>query len=279
MFSLVLPLVLIVAGASGIRVEGPPDRVPFFERRVPVLLSQVESALGFRYRGQVLVHLARTDEEFRREVGNRPDWVVAVARPGRSALWVRLPAVGPGRGLDISSVLRHELVHVVLPQRLGGARVPLWFEEGLAQVLGGRVNRSDLDRLPVAAASDRLIPLAEISRSFPRDGDGAALAYAQGESVVTYLMTDPTGPGLVALLDDVRDTGSFEAGLELWGGKTPAELEEEWRDWLESSEPWWVPLLLSAFIPLLFFAVSVLAAVGYFVIRRRRRRDYEALPE
>lgn len=285
MLRIALPLLLIafahLGAAATIDVSGPKDRLPWFEKRVPELLSQVEEALGFRYEGRIHVRLAPDDAAFARLAGDVPDWVAAVALPAASELVVRLTAVGPARATDSSSVLRHELVHVVLPERVGrGTFVPRWFEEGLAQVLGGRVARSDALTLPITAAAGRVFPLDQITHAFPRDGVLAGIAYAQSESVVGYLVQQKGVTGLRGLLDALKRTGSMDAALEAEYGYGGAELETRWRRWFaEESDPWWLALLTGSIVPLLLFASSILVILAVLRARRSRRRTYESLPE
>jgi hypothetical protein len=267
--------------AGNVRVEGPETQAEYLRRHLPVLVGEVERALGFEYGGELTARLARNAAEFHRIVGPKPEWVAAVGIPRDATLVVRLSAVGPERGLALDAVLRHELVHVLLPPRLAWrARLPLWFEEGLAQLVGGRINRSDLARLPIAAAAGTLIPLDELRNSFPTDRSRAALAYAEGESVVELFLSRHGMAGLHRLLDDMTQTGSFEASLQGSFGTSAERLEDEWKVWLaEEEEPWWLAILRGAFVPFLFFVVSLLAIVAFVRLRRRRREEYAELPE
>ena len=258
-----------------VRVEGPPAERAWMETRVPRLLAEVEEALGFRFPRELTIRLARTDAEFDRLAGNPPRWAAAVAIPADVSMIVRLTAMGPPAVTDISSAIRHELVHLLLPARVGGASVPLWFEEGLAQILGGRVFRTDLDLVPAAAARGGLIPFPDIARRFPADGDRAALAYAQGESFAAFLLR---GPGLVPLLDATAAHGSLFAGLRAGFGEDIDALETAWRATLVR-RGWWLWPLAGAAIPLLFFTASVLVILGFLRARRRGRKTYEQLPE
>ncbi|MHC4861611.1 MAG: peptidase MA family metallohydrolase [Planctomycetota bacterium] len=278
MTRLLVPLLLL---ASEIHVEGPEDLIPRYRERVAALLPDVERGLGFTFDGVVIVRLARTESEFRRLAGERGDWVVAVARPSEGVLVVRLPAVGAARGTDVSSVLRHELVHLLLPARLDRrARLPLWFEEGLAQVIGGRVNRSDAAQVAVAEDLGALIPLEELERSFPVRGAVASLAYAQGESVVAFIVDAYGRAGLHRLLTAVRDTGSLDAALRRVHGFGVRDLERRWKEWLaEEEDPWWFVLLTGSTITILLFVASLLVVAAFLRARRRARATYESLPE
>jgi len=272
---------LLLVAAITISVDGPPESAPSWEARIGELAGQVERALGFSYAGAIRLELAGTDEDFRRRVPRAPEWAAAVARPRAATLVVRLPATGPATGTDVASVLRHELVHLLLPHRIGGhERVPLWFEEGLCQVLGARILPVSLARLKMAAAAGRLFSLASLSRQFPEGQAPASLAYAQSESVVERLVADGGIDRLHALLDRIRDTGDFDRALADVYGTSVGRLEADWRAWVrEEGRPWWLEVLLANLVPVLLFTASVLAILAWWRVRRRGRETYESLPE
>jgi len=264
-----------------ISVDGPPETASAWEARVRELAGQVETALGFRYEGAIRVELAATDADFRRRAPRAPGWAAAIARPRAATLVVRLPATGPRTGSDITSVLRHELVHLFLPARLGGFdRVPLWFEEGLAQVLGARILPLSMARLKMAGASGRLFTLSSLRNRFPDDPNAAGLAYAQSESLLNHLLERGGIERLRGMLDRIRETGSFDRALGDAYGLTTEELEADWVAWIrDEGRPWWLEAILASFIPFLLFTASLLAIVGWLRARRRRKETYESLPE
>ncbi|MEN8148462.1 MAG: hypothetical protein ABFS86_01490 [Planctomycetota bacterium] len=272
---------LFLLAALTISVDGPADSAPEWEARVTTLAGQVERAMGFTYDGAIRVELAPTDADFRRRAPRAPAWAAAIARPRAATLVVRLPATGPATGTDVTSVLRHELVHLMLPQRLGGhERVPLWFEEGLCQVLGARILPVSTARLKMAAAAGRLFPFSALSRQFPDGRAPASLAYAQSESVVERLVATGGIERLRVLLDRIEETGSFEGALADVYGVTTGELEAAWRTWLlEKGRPWWLEAILSNLVAVLLFTASILVILAWLRARRRGRETYESLPE
>ena len=270
-----LLLLALLCPSAPVRVEGPEAQAAWLSERVPRLVLEVENALGFTSKRPITVRLTRTPGEFEAEVGRKPEWAAAVAFARQSLLVVRLDAVGPERASDISGVLRHEIVHLLLPERLGFAPVPLWFEEGLAQQLAGRINRSDLDLLPGAALTGRLLPLSSISASFPAEADRAALAYAQGESVVGRLIEQY---GRAELLDAIARAGGLDGALAEFGTSVTG-VEADWREWLSEERPWWSAILPGMILPLLFFVASLLAVAATLRARRRAKKTYEELPD
>src|SRR6187402_2568619 len=87
----------------------------------------------------------------------------------------------------LESILRHELVHAFVLE-LGGASVPGWLNEGLAQWLEPERAR-DLEQARAALAGSDPIPLEELQGSLARWQDEAriARAYAQSLAFVDYL--------------------------------------------------------------------------------------------
>jgi len=272
----ILPLLLLpILCAATFRVEGPEKQKVWLEGRLPGLIRQVEESLGRESRRAILVQLAKNDREFEELAGRRPDWVAAIAMPSSSTLVVRLGSIHPERGSGLSSTLRHELVHLILPERLNGAEVPQWFEEGLAQVVGGRLVRTDLDRVYAAAATGRLIPFDEISKRFPKEENRAVLAYAQGESMVMFLIKQY---GLARLLNAIETQGSLEQAIEFELSGDFDLITAQWKKSL-AERPLWLVILSRAFLPLLFFVAAVLAIAAIVRSRLRGRKVYESLPD
>ncbi len=272
----ILPLLLLpLLCAATVRVEGPEKQRAWLEEHMPGLISRVEDRLGRESRRAILVQLAGNDREFEELAGRRPGWVAAIAMPSSSTLVVRLGSIHPERGSGLSSTLRHELVHLILPERLNGAEVPQWFEEGLAQVVGGRLIRTDLDRLYAAAATGRLIPFNEIAKGFPREENRAILAYAQGESMVAFLIEQY---GLTRLLNAIEKQGSLMQAIEFELSGDFGQITARWKKSL-AGRPLWLVILGGAFLPFLLFVAAVLAIAAIVRSRRRGRKIYESLPD
>lgn len=87
-----------------------------------------------------------------------------------------------------SQVLRHELLHLFI-QEVGGARVPGWLNEGLAQWVE-ETRARDLERAHRALVGERLLGLDDLSAPLARLSDPAriGLAYRQSLAFVDHLM-------------------------------------------------------------------------------------------
>jgi hypothetical protein len=159
--------------------------------------------------------------------------VVAHADPRRGEIGVATPRLARSTPAQVRDTLRHELMHLVATE-LSGDRLPIGFQEGLAQYAEREsTERRDLAQaLATARAQGRLLgwdDLNEPRRFLSRLG----VAYPQALSVVAFLF-DRYGPGpfkrfLVALHEH---PGSWQEALAAVYGRGVGELEAEWREYL-----------------------------------------------
>jgi tetratricopeptide (TPR) repeat protein len=89
---------------------------------------------------------------------------------------------------EIERVLRHELLHAFV-RSYGGADVPAWLNEGLAQRLEGAAIDARTQRAKEKLAGQRLFSLEELEPSFTRmpDEGRIGVAYSQSMVIVDYL--------------------------------------------------------------------------------------------
>ena len=126
----------------------------------------------------------------------------------------------------------HEMTHVVIYQATFtcGASIPLWLNEGLAMFNEGPTETAFRRALQTAIDSDEVYALRSLAGSFPNDADEALLAYAQSESLVTYLVEE-YGPGRMQELFEVfRDVGTINAAMEHVYGFDQEGLNRLWRE-------------------------------------------------
>ncbi len=123
-------------------------------------------------------------------------------------------------------ILAHEITHAVIFRILGPASgaLPLWFNEGLAQYESG--SEPDDATVAEAAANDTLIPLRELAYSFPEKS--SALAYAQSESAVRYLVATHGTSAPRILLHELARTGSLEAAMRRAANVSPDRFAADW---------------------------------------------------
>jgi peptidase MA superfamily protein len=116
------------------RVLYEPGARDYAERvaaALPTAVARVEATHYLPFASGVKVYVCGSDECFRGIVPDPPNLTAAVAYDNRLVLHPRLFDREPER---LQPILRHELSHLHLGQRIGhySPAVPVWFHEGLA---------------------------------------------------------------------------------------------------------------------------------------------------
>lgn len=200
-----------------------------------------------------------------------PKYAVGVAYSKLELILLTHTPVHPNSNHDLLEVFRHELAHVALEEAVQGARVPLWFNEGLAVHLSRENAFARTQTLWTAVVSGNLIPLAEIERHFPDDIVGVPLAYAQSADVVRYLLRTEDQERFRSLIKRLRRGQGFEAAMSDSYGFDSYSLERVWQADAESRNTVW-PVLMSG--TLVWGGAMVLVAMAW---RRKRKRQEATL--
>lgn len=196
-----------------------------------------------------------------------PEWGVAFSEIRQQILGVNTAAVLQSpRPLRI--VIRHELSHLLLAQRVGAVRVPLWFMEGLAILQASEWGFKERWKLAAAVWSGRAPDLEDLVRSFPTRVDDAGLAYSVSFFAVDELLRGRP-EDLITLTAFIRDLGDFDEAFqktfgestESFAARVHALLSKKYRTTggLIRTTPYWLILAL-------------LFVTAYFIKRFRNAR-------
>ena len=246
---------------------------------VPAIIAharaEIERGLGLLAPAKITVRLLRMKEAFLGVSGGKPvELYAGRAFPASGTIHVNMTALDrEGRALAFPRTVRHEFVHLAVGHTLGGRKLPKWFEEGLACAFGSPLPRADADVLQIG----RAFRLREL-RVFPRGKEAMRLAYAQSDSVLRFLVGKR---GTAAVKEVLRRTGAgerFEEALASATGYDTDSLDAAWRRSLSSRWGWWLVRFVFSPSRLLLWA-ALLAVIAFFVVRRRRRLQAEALDE
>lgn len=124
----------------------------------------------------------------------------------------------------------HELVHVLVHRATaGGASVPVWLNEGLAEF--GNLDKSlSYDRyLEWAIDTGRLTPLDQL-QSFPGDSHLVIVGYGQARNLIEFMITE-WGPNNMADLLAGIDAGlGIEQAMRRAYGFGVRDLDHHWRE-------------------------------------------------
>ena len=256
-----------------------PPHLERMAREIEKLIEESERGiareLGLERISTIRVILASDTKTYRiLHQGKVPEWGIAFSSLEDQVLGINVDLV-VRNPRPFSTVVRHELSHLLLSQRVEGARVPTWFMEGLAMRQSGEWGFSDEWRFMTMAARRSMPYLEELRGSFPPSADEAALDYGLSYLAVDELLRDRPG-ALMTLTAFIRDTRDFESAFKStfgistydFAGKLYVEIDRRYKvpGTILNATPYWLALAL------LFVAV-------YVAKRVRTRRKLERWEE
>ena len=259
--------------APTVAIDAPPSLAPEAARLRDIDLEELGRALaraGLSLPDKVRVALVPEADPRARDV---PQWVVGLAY-GTYDLVIFPQRVPPYPYDSIESVFRHEVAHLALSGRAGGAPLPRWFHEGVAMSVDTGWDTSGQLRLLFAMLrnpqTDRLQRLFASAAQ-----QESALAYGLSAALVADLQRRH-GPAVAgAIAARVGSGVPFAESFERETGETPdAAAARAWivyRRWTN-----WVPALTSG--SAVWTLILIIAAAAYVSVRRRRavrRRAWE----
>jgi hypothetical protein len=198
--------------------------------------------------------------------GAIPEWGIAFSNIETRVLGISADLVGRAPR-EFSSVVRHELSHLLLVQRVGGAPMPTWFMEGLAMMQSGEWDLADEWRFMIMAGRGELPYLEELKGPFPRSADKAALAYGMSYFAVRKLLGDRPA-SLATLTAFIRDSGDFESGFESAFGQTVYDFAG--KVYVDVDRRYRTPGAILNATP--YWAGAALLCVAVFLMKRARNR-------
>lgn len=215
-----------------------------------------------------------------------PEWAGGVTVAGQRVV-VRVDGA-QGEIVRLLATLRHEAVHLLWARHAGAAarRLPLWFEEGLAEEIGGAPSVLAGARLDVALGTGALLDFETLERLWPTDAYAADLAYQQARRWIGLLIDRQGWTVVPALLARVRadaeagtPTQVLDRALRTVTGHPLSDWHADWRLALEERrDRWWLWFFVDL-DGLVWTFIALVCAGSFFVLRRRRRRAIEALPD
>lgn len=269
-----------VEGAGVVILHPPESRTLAidFLGAWPEAKARVRSVVGGRLPDAVTVELVGGSDVLAARVreatgSDLPGWVAGVALPGRDLIIIRTDLPGSRRE-RVAGILIHELAHIAVAARLRereGARVPRWFDEGVAQLAEGRVLMEQIPDLPMRAFFGRLIPLAELEDHFPATEGGSALAYAEAHSFLGFLTRQVVIGGVRPILDLLLEGQDLDGALRRLTLVPLETWEARWRADLRADRGWVAGFSLQVLTGLLVVAAVFLGVSR--IVRRRRAAE------
>ncbi|HET7462931.1 MAG TPA: peptidase MA family metallohydrolase [Longimicrobium sp.] len=204
--------------------------------------------------------------------GGVPEWAGGVAIPEWRRIVLPQYAAAHVRDDEQGTILRHEIAHLVLHDRLPGD-IPRWFDEGYAEVASGGWDVEGAWQLRWGMLTGAVPPLDSLAMEWPRHAADARTAYLLSATAVDYLRRRGGERGMELLLANWREEGSFDQAVRTTFGITAGQLEDEWRADVRNRYGW---LAMLTNVALIWLAATILVLAAW-IPRRRRNRQRLAL--
>ena len=222
---------------------------------------------------RVLIAVAPDANRFRAWVGpSAPEWGAAIAFPDSRRI-VMQGRTGASDAGDPLEVLRHELAHLALHERLGN-QPPRWFDEGYASVAARERRREDVLAANVALALKGTPSLDELESGFRGGSVAAQSAYALSYRAVTELASLDPERGLTLFFQYWADGNSLDRAMRQAFGLTLNGFEREFQ---RRTSRRYGGLALFADLSIAMLVLTALLLPFLFARRGRDRRRMRAM--
>lgn len=222
----------------------------------------------------MLIAIAPDSRRFREWTGaGAPDWGAAIAIPDERRIVMQGSGAGSGAG-DPRAVMRHELAHLALHERLG-ALPPRWFDEGYAGYSAGEWSRNEVLSANVGLVLHGIpASLDSLEDGFHAGASRASGAYALAYRAVSDLAALDSRRGLTLFFEYWKESGSMDVAMRKAFGLTQSQFEAEWRS---RTMRRYGALAVIANLSLLFALLALLLIPLLWSRRQRNRRRLAAL--
>ncbi len=236
---------------------------------------KIRDLTGFSPKEKIDVFVAANKKEFKNfqpQKARVPDWAVGVAFPSQNKI-ILLKKKNTG----LAPVFRHELNHILLGQAFKGKeKVPRWLDEGLAMIMAGDWNLSNMATMTGAVLTGSTLPMKDITKHFPYEEKRARIAYAQSFYFISFLKAKFGDNNFKKFLSEYGRRKNFNLAIRRTYYLDWWEMEDLWHQYLRLRFNW-IPILTST--GFLWFAASIIFVFGYFLKKRRSRLKLEQWEE
>ena len=255
-------------------IRYPPEEENRAMQVVAILKSEegrICRFFGMKKELALQIYLPVSREAFGRIAGEGvPDWSAALFIPSRNLIVMKRPE-WVSSGFRLREELLHELTHACFYRYFGSRRLPLWFNEGLAQFLSGRrLQLPDGVRLSNALWARKIIPLRDVDSLMQFSAVRARLAYLESLSAVEFLnrryLTTPQH--WQGFLRRAKEEG-MDAAMQQYLHMDSIDFEWRWFRWLQKEYRWFILFNLENLI----WVAMILVLIGaLYAIRYRNRK-------
>lgn len=178
-----------------------------------------------------------------------------------------------------SAILRHELFHIALAEFIQKERVtvPLWFNEGVAQLFEQRyLNNLERQDLATLARSGGIPPFYEFASDYPEDENMRRILYLASVDFLRYITNDDPRR-LRPFFRNLKTKHSFDEAFRATFGAPVETLQLAWQKSLSKEYSFWLQVLQRTGMYLVFAVLIIVLVVVYFVRRKKALRQLDEL--
>jgi hypothetical protein len=246
---------------------GSDRKAADFEKEAEAAYAAITRQFDLHPVSRIPLYLYDQHRDFRKAAGILPHDMVVGTSNERGGL-IKLDA--SNLFADAEMTLRHEIVHSVLALSLKSniENLPLWMNEGLAQVTD-QPEKPDLEELTRTARGEaRLRKLSDLSVEFPH-GDDSDVAYAEAYSATAYFVHLYRWGAMRDLLHRLETGEGFSESFRKATGNEIADFYTGWESTLVRRG--WLAWLQMFYAPLTGLALIGSSWVAYRRVMERHR--------
>jgi hypothetical protein len=238
----------------------------------PAIKSDLESSLNWTLDFRPTLVLTTNRERFEEMTGSGV--VVAYAVPQRKLMVIDYTKMNTAP-FSLGTIMKHELCHLFLHNRVKNGRLPRWLDEGISQLASDGIAEIMMSRkgsiLDKAVLSNKLLSMKRLSQSFPRDKESLLLSYEESKSFVEFINHEFGRERILDLLGHLQE-GSEIDGAVLKSFSIPFdELERRWHTHLRKKITWFTYLANNLYT-ILFFLAALITIAGFVRMMIKKRR-------
>lgn len=240
----------------------------------PKAKGDIEKILGMKLIPRPKVLLIQNADLFEKLSGS--PLITAFAVPSEHLIVVHISPTTSKRA-TLHDIFKHELCHLILHDHIRRQNLPKWLDEGICQWVSGNLGEvlagdgAAISRIDMA---QRLIPLRQLTATFPRDKDLLLLAYKESRDFVGFVATQYGAESLRNILKYLKGGDDIDLAISKELSKKFQDVQDEWIEDMRRKREWliWASQHL---YEILFFTAAVLTILAVFRLRSRRAKYWE----
>jgi hypothetical protein len=179
---------------------------------------------------------------------------------------------------ELNQILTHEISHLILGSVSDSSMIPKWFDEGLAVYVSHQWGFWESILISGAILGKALIPLDEIEYQFPEKSFKAGLAYAEGYTVINFIINRFGQNRLKNILIELKKGSDFYKALETSLQINQDLFQTEWKNFIFQQYKWIYVINNSQLFWIFLCLLFIIAYVRKRITSRRKFENLDKLP-